>query len=252
MPRTPFASTCSSAAARSPSARTSCTGRRWVVEVDLEGRRRAGVDCHVHVTGGGGEDGFSRVPLLALSRFVRRHRACVGVLGRTAAPARCANWWPRRWACASSLSAWCYTGSYQYPPITLTGSVRDDIVFIDPVIGVGEFALSDHRSSQPTLGCAWPQTPMPGMISGKSGFSHLHMGDGSRGFELIRRALDESGLPARPPPHINRRKALFAEALKLNERALPMDVTAFQPTMTATALPSPSSDGSKQAATSTT
>ena len=116
------------------------------------------------------------------------------------------------------LSAWCYTGSYQYPPITLTGSVRDDIVFIDPVIGVGEFALSDHRSSQPTLSeflRLVSDAYVAGMISGKSGFSHLHMGDGSRGFERIRRALDESELPARVfhPTHINRRKALFAEAL---------------------------------------
>ena len=212
-------------------------GAEAVEEVDLEGRRVVPglVDCHVHVTGGGGEDGFaSRVPPLALSRFVRAGiTSCVGVLGtdgstRTMRELVATTLGLRE----QGLSAWCYTGSYQYPPITLTGSVRDDIVFIDPVIGVGEFALSDHRSSQPTLSeflRLVSDAYVAGMISGKSGFSHLHMGDGSRGFELIRRALDESELPARVfhPTHINRRKALFSEALKLSERGVPMDVTAF-------------------------
>ena len=131
-------------------------GAEAVEEVDLEGRRVVPglVDCHVHVTGGGGEDGFaSRVPPLALSRFVRAGiTSCVGVLGtdgstRTMRELVATTLGLRE----QGLSAWCYTGSYQYPPITLTGSVRDDIVYIDPVIGVGEFALSDHRSSQPTL-----------------------------------------------------------------------------------------------------
>ena len=212
-------------------------GAEAVEEVDLEGRRVVPglVDCHVHVTGGGGEDGFaSRVPPLALSRFVRAGiTSCVGVLGtdgstRTMRELVATTLGLRE----QGLSAWCYTGSYQYPPITLTGSVRDDIVFIDPVIGVGEFALSDHRSSQPTLSeflRLVSDAYVAGLISGKSGFSHLHMGDVSRGFELIRQALDESELPARVfhPTHINRRKALFAEALKLSERGVPMDVTAF-------------------------
>ena len=154
-------------------------GAEAVEEVDLEGRRVVPglVDCHVHVTGGGGEDGFaSRVPPLALSRFVRAGiTSCVGVLGtdgstRTMRELVATTLGLRE----QGLSAWCYTGSYQYPPITLTGSVRDDIVFIDPVIGVGEFALSDHRSSQPTLSeflRLVSDAYVAGMIAGKSGFN---------------------------------------------------------------------------------
>jgi len=52
---------------------------------------------------------------------------------------------------AEGLSAWCHTGGYHYPPVTVTGSVRGDIVHLDRVIGVGEIAISDHRSSQLTL-----------------------------------------------------------------------------------------------------
>lgn len=43
-----------------------------------------------------------------------------------------------------------YTGSYQVPIKTLTGSVISDIMLLDPVIGV-EKAISDHRSSSPDL-----------------------------------------------------------------------------------------------------
>jgi beta-aspartyl-dipeptidase (metallo-type) len=49
------------------------------------------------------------------------------------------------------LSAWCLTGGYHLPPMTLTGTVRGDIALVDEIIGVGEVAISDHRSSQPTL-----------------------------------------------------------------------------------------------------
>jgi beta-aspartyl-dipeptidase (metallo-type) len=116
--------------------------------------------------------------------------------------------------------------------VTLTGSVRDDIVFLDPVIGVGELALSDHRSSQPTLSELLriaSDAHVAGMISGKAGILHLHLGDGERGMDLVRRALAESELPARVfnPTHINRRKALFEEAVKLAEAGCTVDITAF-------------------------
>jgi beta-aspartyl-dipeptidase (metallo-type) len=130
------------------------------------------------------------------------------------------------------LGAWCHTGGYHIPPVTLTGSVRDDIVFIDPVIGVGEVAISDHRSSQPTtdeiLRLA-SEAHVAGLISGKAGILHLHLGDGDRGLALVRDALDQSELPARVfnPTHINRKKALFEEALELARRGSTVDITAF-------------------------
>lgn len=43
-----------------------------------------------------------------------------------------------------------YTGAYEYPPPTLTGSVRSDIMHIEQCVGVGEVAISDSRSSAPT------------------------------------------------------------------------------------------------------
>ena len=130
------------------------------------------------------------------------------------------------------MSAWGYCGGYHVPPTTLTGSVRGDIAFAEPLIGIGELAISDHRSSQPTLDELLrlaSEAHVSGLMTGKAGIVHLHLGDGARGLELIRHALDGSELPPRvfQPTHINRRKALFEEALDLARRGCHVDITAF-------------------------
>ena len=101
----------------------------------------------------------------------------------------------------------------------LTGSVRSDLVLLEPLLGIGELAISDHRSSQPTLDEILrlaADAHVAGLMTGKAGILHLHLGDGPRGLELVRRALEQSEIPARVfnPTHVNRRKALFAEAVE--------------------------------------
>ena len=205
--------------------------------VDLEGLRLTPglIDGHVHVTGGGGEGGFAtRVPALPLSQYTRGGiTTVIGLLG-TDDVAR----GPRELVATlmalreQGLSAWGHCGGYHLPPATITGSVRGDLVFIDALLGVGELALSDHRSSQPRLDellRVAADVHVAGMISGKAGIVHLHLGDGERGLDLVRRALDGSELPARVfnPTHVNRRRALFDEALDLARRGCVVDVTAF-------------------------
>jgi beta-aspartyl-dipeptidase (metallo-type) len=114
----------------------------------------------------------------------------------------------------------------------VTGSVRRDLVLIDVVVGVGEVAISDHRSSQPTpeeLLRIAADAHVGGLMSGKAGVLHLHVGDGERGLQPVRDALDRSEVPARVfhPTHVNRRRALLDEALGLAERGCTVDVTAF-------------------------
>src|SRR6185437_1981420 len=127
-----------------------------VEEVDLGGHRVIPglIDGHVHLTGGGGEAGpETRVPPVALSQLTLGGvTTAVGVLGTDDAVRTTAELVTvTRGLVAQGLSAWCHTGGYHIPPTTATGSVRLDIVLIDLVIGVGEVAISDHRSSQPTL-----------------------------------------------------------------------------------------------------
>ena len=205
--------------------------------IDLEGRRLVPgfIDGHAHVTGGGGESGFaSRVPPRPLSRFSAAGvTSVVGVLGTDDTTRDTKSLLAQTRALREGgLGAWCHTGGYHFPVVTLTGSVRDDIVHIGPVIGVGEVAISDHRSSQPTLDellRVASDAHVAGLITGKAGIVHLHLGDGERGLELVRAALHKSELPARVfnPTHINRRKALFEEALLLASSGSTVDITAF-------------------------
>jgi beta-aspartyl-dipeptidase (metallo-type) len=208
-----------------------------VDEVDCRGRRVIPglIDGHVHLTGGGGEAGpHTRVPPLAISRLTAGGvTTAVGVLGTDDAVRTTAELVTvARGLTQEGLSAYCHTGGYHVPPMTVTGNVRLDIVLLDVVLGVGELAISDHRSSQPTLDELLRiagDAHVGGLMSGKAGIVHLHVGDGGRGLDLIRQALDASELPPRVfnPTHVNRKRALFDEALALAGRGCAVDVTAF-------------------------
>ena len=211
-----------------------------VEEVDLSGKRLIPglIDGHVHLTGGGGETGGARfrVPRTFLSELTRGGvTTAVGLLGtddttRSTADlvvtARALN--------EEGITAFCFTGGYHLPPTTLTGTIRGDITFVDVIIGVGELALSDHRSSQPALDellRVAADAHVAGLMTGKAGLVHLHMGDGPRALSLVREALDVAEIPPRVynPTHVNRNEALFEEALELTRRGCTIDITAFPP-----------------------
>ena len=212
-------------------------GAMGVTVHDLEGRCVIPglIDGHAHLTGGGGEAGpATRVPPLALSQYtIGGVTSVVGVLGTDDVTRSTSDLVASaRALVAEGLSAWCHCGGYHMPPVTLTGSIRGDIAQIDRIIGVGEVAISDHRSSQPTLDellRVASEAHVGGLMSGKAGVLHLHVGDGTRGLALIRDALDMSELPARVfnPTHINRKRALFDEAIALARRGCTIDITAF-------------------------
>lgn len=193
------------------------------------------IDCHVHATGGGGEAGFaSRVPAVPLSRFTLAGvTSVVGLLGTDDVARGTRELLAAVYALREQgLNAWGWCGGYHLPPATLTGSVRGDLVFVEALLGVGEVAISDHRSSQPTLDELLrlaSETHVAGLMTGKAGVLHLHLGDGARGLALVREALAASELPARVfnPTHINRRKGLFDEAIALAAAGSVVDLTAF-------------------------
>ncbi len=193
------------------------------------------IDAHAHLGGGGGEGGaHTRVPAVPLSRLSTAGvTTAIGLLGTDCTTRSMADLLAAaRGLEALGLSTYCYTGGYTVPPTTLTGSARDDIVHVDRIVAIGETAISDHRSSQPTfdeIARLAADAHVAGMMTGKAGLLHLHLGDGPRGLEIVQRALRETELPARTfhPTHVNRNRSLWAEAMALE--GCTVDLSAFPP-----------------------
>jgi beta-aspartyl-dipeptidase (metallo-type) len=191
------------------------------------------IDLHVHILGGGGEGGFwSRTPEIKLSSIVRAGvttvAGCIGTDDVTRTPeALLAKAMQLE---EEGISTVIYTGSYQFPPATITGRVRKDIALIPKVIGVGELAISDHRSSQPTFEefCRIAaEARVGGMIGGKPGLVHLHVGSGSRRLDYVLRAIEETEIPIGQflPTHLTRTEELFEHALEFARLGGNLDLT---------------------------
>ncbi|NTV72695.1 MAG: beta-aspartyl-peptidase [Holophaga sp.] len=177
------------------------------------------IDGHVHIMGGGGEGGpATRTPELALSDAVMGGvTTIVGCLGTDGVTRTMTGLLAKAQGLeAEGITTFALTGHYAVPVRTLTGSIEGDLLCIEKILGVGEVAMSDHRSSQPTFE-AFAQlageTRRGGILSGKAGVVNIHLGDGRRGLEYLRRLLLETEIPARQflPTHINRNPSLFEE-----------------------------------------
>ena len=156
------------------------------------------VDSHVHILGGGGEGGpATRAPEITVediaSSGVTTVIGCLGTDGTTRhmqsllAKARGLD--------AEGITTYIYSGSYQIPVVTLTGSIRSDLILIDKVIGAGEIAISDHRSSQPIfaeIARLAAECRVGGMLGGKAGILHFHLGDGSRKLDMLFKLIKET------------------------------------------------------------
>ncbi|WP_338887495.1 beta-aspartyl-peptidase [Aeromonas rivipollensis] len=194
-----------------------------LVRVDGRGRYLVPglVDPLAHITGGGGEGGFAfRTPELAageaLKAGVTTLVAALGTDSLTRTPAQVLG--KVREFRAAGVSAYMYTGSYHLPVKTLTGRVESDIMLIPEVLGVGELAISDHRSSAPTqdeLARLVSEARVAGLLTGKSGVSFFHVGDGRGALAPLRALRDGTDIPLRQlyPTHCNRNPWLFAEAI---------------------------------------
>jgi len=190
------------------------------------------IDQHVHLIGGGGEGGFAtRTPEVMLTQLTSAGiTTVVGTLGTDSVTRHLESLLAKaRGLENEGISTWIYTGAYALPSPTITGSVLSDIVLIDKVIGV-KVAMSDHRSSQPSrvdiarLGAA---ARVAGMLSGKAGIVHIHMGDGSRKLDFLFEIVAGSELPITQytPTHLNKNKELLAEGIRFAKYGGMLDIT---------------------------
>lgn len=191
------------------------------------------IDSHVHITGGGGEGGFStRTPEIKLTDLTTAGiTTVVGCLGTDGVCRNPSDLIAKAKALEDEgLNTYCYTGSYGVPVRTLMGSINEDIMLIDKYIGVGEVAISDHRSSQPTFEQfvhLAAQARVAGMLSHKAGIVNVHLGDGKKKLEMLFNLLKETDIPPSNilPTHINRDEKLFEEGIKYVNEGGYIDLT---------------------------
>jgi beta-aspartyl-dipeptidase (metallo-type) len=192
------------------------------------------IDPHVHLIGGSGESGFaSQTPAVFASELLAGGiTTAVGLLGTdTTTKTMPALLAAAKGLRAEGLSAFVWTGGYDGRP--LTGSLRDDIILIDEVIGAGEFALSDRRAIEATpheLAKLATDCYVAGTITGKAGLLHLHVGEGTRRLAPLRDALD--AFDVEPswfyPTHLERNEPLMREAIELSRRGMPFDLDVYE------------------------
>ena len=164
-----------------------------VTEIEASGKTLLPgfIDSHVHMIGGGGEGGFAtRTPEITLSKITTSGvTTLVGCLGTDGTTRHVESLLAKaRGLECEGLTTYIYTGAYEIPTPTITGSIRRDIVLIDKIIGAGEIAMSDHRSAQPSTQAyaeLAAQARIGGMLSGKAGIIDMHMGDGRDGLKKL-------------------------------------------------------------------
>ncbi|MFL2663308.1 MAG: beta-aspartyl-peptidase [Crocinitomicaceae bacterium] len=190
------------------------------------------IDQHVHVTGAGGKRGFSSMsPEIKISELL----ACgtttvVGLLGTDGTTRSIKSLYAKVKALdKDGISAYMYTGYYGLDPNYIMESVKDDIVFIDKVIGC-KIAITDIRSSFPSdieLLRILSQLRVGGMLSSKKGILHIHLGNLTSKMDVLFKLVEEHEFPIEhiSPTHVGRTEDLFHEAIRFAKMGGMIDIT---------------------------
>ena len=190
------------------------------------------IDPHQHLLGGSGEEGFaSQTQEISLSEIVSAGiTTVVGCLGADTKMKTLPGLLAKvKGLEEEGLNARMWSGGYRVPPVSITDSVSDDIMFIDEVIGTGEVAIADERSSNPTkeeLARIVHETYLAGKLSNKSGLVHIHVGNGDERLALLRDIIKHHSV--RPEwlyvTHISRSEKLMNEAIELAKNGSWVDI----------------------------
>ena len=192
------------------------------------------IDSHAHILGGGGEGGpATRAPEITIEDITASGvTTVIGCLGTDGTTRHMESLLAKAKGLETEgVTTYIFSGSYQIPVITITESVRSDIAMIEKVIGAGEIAISDHRSSQPTFAefaRLAAECRVGGMLGQKAGVLHCHLGDGPKKLEFLFRLIMETEIPITQviPTHINRNPELLEEAFRFILKGGYVDITA--------------------------
>lgn len=203
-------------------------------EFDLTGKilTPGFIDQHVHITGGGGQAGYSSmVPEVQMSELI----ACgtttvVGVLGTDGFVKELTTLYAKCKALdMDGITAYMHTSFYGLPEKTILSSVANDMIFIDKVIGC-KLAISDDRCSFPSeneILRLINQVRLGGFTSGKTGILHLHLGALESGLEVILEIARKypTLIQHISPTHVIRTKTLFDQAIQFAKLGGMIDVS---------------------------
>jgi beta-aspartyl-dipeptidase (metallo-type) len=194
------------------------------------------IDPHQHLLGGSGEEGFStQTPEITLSEIVSCGiTTVVGCLGVDTTMKTMPGLLARVKALEEEgIGAYLWTGGYNVPPTTIMKSVREDLMFIDEVVGAGEIAISDARGMDPDpreIAKVATDAFVGGKLARKAGLTHFHVGDADTRLEPVRTLLE--AFHVEPEwcylTHIERGKQLMREAIALARRGAAVDIDVVE------------------------
>jgi beta-aspartyl-dipeptidase (metallo-type) len=131
------------------------------------------------------------------------------------------------------IECYLWSGGYQVPPATLLRSIREDILFVQEVIGAGEIAISDQRSMDPDpleLSKIAHNAYAGGLLACKCGLTHFHVGEHEERLAPLRQlvedyAVEPSWLYA---THVERSEDLMREAIEFSGKGGHIDVDVVE------------------------
>ena len=189
------------------------------------------IDPHEHLLGGSGEGSLSlQSPMLFVDEIARAGvTTVVGTLGVDTTMKTIAGLLARVKALKEEgLSTRMWSGGYNVPPTTVLGSIREDMLFVDEVVGAGEIAISDERALAPEpreLASLVRDTHVGGLLSGKAGVSHFHVGEEPGRLAPLREIVDAYGVKPEwlYPTHVQRSEKLADEGIALAQQGAHVD-----------------------------
>ena len=190
------------------------------------------IDQHIHVIGAGGKHGFaSMTPQLHLGDLIKcGTTSVVGLLGTDGSTRSIKTLYSKIQALnQEGVSAYMYTGYYGLDKVYLMSSLQEDMIYIDSVIGC-KIAISDIRSSYPSaleLLRLLRNVRVGGMLSGKKGILHLHLGALSSKMDVLFEIIENYEFPIEhiSPTHVGRTKELFDQAILFAKMGGMIDIT---------------------------
>ncbi len=205
-----------------------------VTEFDFEGKivTPGFIDQHVHITGGGGQAGYSSmVPEVQMSELI----ACgtttvVGMLGTDGFVKELTTLYAKCKALdMDGITAFMLTSYYGLPEKTILSSVANDMIFIDKVIGC-KLAISDDRCSFPSeseILRLINQVRLGGFTSNKTGILHVHLGALESRMDMLLEIAQKypTLIQHISPTHVIRTKALFEQAIQFAQLGGMIDVS---------------------------